>query len=128
MSMTVFLAAFGELSAANSVINWTLVTSQEANMAAPHAIHEEFPNDAARIHELKVSDAHFARLLQEYDQVNDQGSGAESRHTPMSDEAEAAAPPARRAEGSDRADAGQGLTGAAGALPPSLRDPRDIWT
>ena len=59
-------------------------------MAAPHAIHEEFPNDTARIHELKVSDAHFARLLQEYDQVNDQVFGAESRHTPMSDEAEAA--------------------------------------
>ena len=59
-------------------------------MAAPHAIHEEFPNDAERIHALKISDAHFARLLQEYDQVNDQVFGAESRHTPMSDEAEAA--------------------------------------
>ena len=59
-------------------------------MAAPHAIHEEFPNDAERIHALKISDAHFARLLQEYDQVNDQVFGAESRHTPMSDEAEVA--------------------------------------
>ncbi|ABL71712.1 MULTISPECIES: YdcH family protein [Paracoccus] len=59
-------------------------------MAAPHAIHEEFPNDAARIHELKVSDAHFARLLEEYDEINDQVAGAESRHTPMSEEAEIA--------------------------------------
>lgn len=59
-------------------------------MAAPHAIHEEFPNDADRIHELKVSDAHFARLLDEYDQVNDQVAGAESRQAPMSDEAETA--------------------------------------
>ena len=59
-------------------------------MAAPHAIHEEFPNDGARIHALKVSNAHFARLLDEYDQINDQVFGAESRHTPMSDEAEAA--------------------------------------
>jgi uncharacterized protein YdcH (DUF465 family) len=58
-------------------------------MAAPHAIHEEFPNDGERIHALKVSNAHFARLLEEYDQVNDQVFGAESRHTPMSDEAEA---------------------------------------
>ena len=57
-------------------------------MAAPHAIHEEFPNDGERIHALKVSNAHFARLLEEYDQVNDQVFGAESRHTPMSDEAE----------------------------------------
>lgn len=59
-------------------------------MAAPHAIHEEFPNDAARIHALKISDAHFARLLVDYDQVNDQVAAAESRHTPMSDEAETA--------------------------------------
>ena len=58
-------------------------------MAAPHAIHEEFPKDAERIHALKVSNAHFARLLEEYDQVNDQVFGAESRHTPMSHEAEA---------------------------------------
>ena len=57
-------------------------------MAAPHAIHEEFPNDAERIHELKLSDAHFARLLEEYDEVNDQVAAAESRHTPMSEEAE----------------------------------------
>lgn len=58
-------------------------------MAAPHAIHEEFPNDADRIHELKLSDAHFARLLTEYDEVNDQVNGAESRQTPMSHEAHA---------------------------------------
>ena len=58
-------------------------------MAAPHAIHEEFPQEGERIHALKVSNAHFARLLAEYDQINDQVFGAESRHTPMSDEAEA---------------------------------------
>lgn len=57
-------------------------------MAAPHAIHEEFPNDADRIHHLKVSDTHFARLLDQYDAVNDQVAAAESRHVPMSDEAE----------------------------------------
>lgn len=58
-------------------------------MAAPHAIHEEFPSDAQRIHELKLSDAHFARLLDEYDAVNDQVAAAESRQAPMSEEAEA---------------------------------------
>ncbi|HRM75168.1 MAG TPA: YdcH family protein [Paracoccus sp. (in: a-proteobacteria)] len=57
-------------------------------MAAPHAIHEEFPQEGERIHALKVSNAHFARLLEEYDQVNDEVAGAESRQTPMSDEAE----------------------------------------
>ncbi len=59
-------------------------------MAAPHAIHEEFPNQAQRIHELKVSDAHFARLLQEYDEIYYQVFGSDSRHVPMSEEAEVA--------------------------------------
>ncbi|PAU97301.1 YdcH family protein [Paracoccus salipaludis] len=57
-------------------------------MAAPHAIHEEFPGDADRIHQLKMTDGHFARLLEEYDRINDQVAGAESRQAPMSDEAE----------------------------------------
>lgn len=57
-------------------------------MATPHAIHEEFPNDAEKIHELKVSNAHFAKLLDEYDQVNDQVHNAETFNTPMTDEAE----------------------------------------
>lgn len=57
-------------------------------MAAPHAIHEEFPGDADRIHQLKMTDRHFARLLEEYDRINDQVAGAESRQAPMSDEAE----------------------------------------
>ena len=57
-------------------------------MAAPHAIHEEFPNDADRIHALKVSDAHFARLMEEYDAINDEVAGAESRQPPMTEEAE----------------------------------------
>lgn len=58
-------------------------------MAAPHAIHEEFPASAEQIHRLKTTDAHFARLLQDYDEVNDQVAGAESRQSPMSESAEA---------------------------------------
>lgn len=57
-------------------------------MATPHAIHEEFPNDADRIHQLKVENAHFARLLDDYDQVNDQVHSAEALIHPVSDEAE----------------------------------------
>lgn len=57
-------------------------------MAAPHAIHEEFPRDAERIHALKISSSRFARLLEEYDAVNDQVSAAESRQRPISDAAE----------------------------------------
>lgn len=57
-------------------------------MAAPHAIHEEFPDDSEIIHELKISDAHFARLLAEYDSVNDEVVAAETFVKPTSEEYE----------------------------------------
>lgn len=57
-------------------------------MAAPHAIHEEFPNDTQAIHDLKVSNAHFARLLDDYDRINDQVNSAETYNPPITDEAE----------------------------------------
>ncbi|MBU3031826.1 YdcH family protein [Paracoccus marinaquae] len=57
-------------------------------MATPHAIHEEFPNDGDRIHELKLKDAHFARLLEDYDQINDQVHGAATSVHPVSEDAE----------------------------------------
>lgn len=57
-------------------------------MATPHAIHEEFPQDAELIHQLKLSNAHFARLLEQYDDVNDKVYGAETGVTPISPDAE----------------------------------------
>lgn len=36
----------------------------------PHELAEEFPNQAARIHDLKTSNAHFAHLADEYHRVN----------------------------------------------------------
>ncbi|WP_419318458.1 YdcH family protein [Caulobacter sp. ErkDOM-E] len=36
----------------------------------PHELHEEFPQDADRIHALKTSDAHFAKLVEGYHDVN----------------------------------------------------------
>ncbi|GAB1480789.1 hypothetical protein MASR2M74_33720 [Paracoccaceae bacterium] len=45
----------------------------------PHTLQEEFPGDIERIHALKVSDAHFARLLQDYDAANDAVHRAETR-------------------------------------------------
>ncbi len=45
----------------------------------PHTLHEEFPSDAQKISALKVSDAHFAKLLTEYDVVNDKVHRAETR-------------------------------------------------
>jgi len=56
-------------------------------MAAPHAIHEEFPDHADHIHRLQVAEGRFARLLQEHDEINVQAAGAESRQPPMSEDA-----------------------------------------
>ncbi|MDD9708099.1 MAG: DUF465 domain-containing protein [Paracoccaceae bacterium] len=36
----------------------------------PHELHEEFPQYAARITELKGSDSHFAKLAEEYHKIN----------------------------------------------------------
>ena len=36
----------------------------------PHELAEEFPEHAAKIHDLKINDAHFAKLADEYHAVN----------------------------------------------------------
>ena len=51
----------------------------------PHTLQEEFPKDQEKLHTLKVSNAHFAKLLVEYDDVNDKVHRAETRIDPMSD-------------------------------------------
>ncbi|THD82161.1 DUF465 domain-containing protein [Aliigemmobacter aestuarii] len=45
----------------------------------PHTLQEEFPFDLEKIHQLKVSNAHFAKLLTSYDEVNDKVHRAETR-------------------------------------------------
>lgn len=37
-----------------------------------HDLHHEFPEYSERIHQLKTSDAHFARLFAEYDRLDHQ--------------------------------------------------------
>ena len=51
----------------------------------PHEIPEEFPEHAARIHDLKVANAHFARLLEDYHALNRQIHRAESNIEPTDD-------------------------------------------
>ena len=55
----------------------------------PHTLAEEFPGQIDAIHALKASDPHFARLLTEYDEVNDRVHRAETRLDTLSEEAEA---------------------------------------
>jgi uncharacterized protein YdcH (DUF465 family) len=56
----------------------------------PHDLAADFPELAGRIHDLKQSDAHFARLLGEYEGVNAQVHRAETNIEPMTQEAETA--------------------------------------
>lgn len=49
----------------------------------PHTLAEEFPDKVDAIHKLKITDPHFARLLKEYDDVNDKVHLAETNVQPM---------------------------------------------
>jgi len=51
----------------------------------PHTLGEEFPGQLDAIHALKVSDPSFAKLLKEYDDVNDAIHLAETRIKPLDD-------------------------------------------
>jgi uncharacterized protein len=51
----------------------------------PHTLHEEFPADAHKISALKTTNAHFAKLLAEYDTVNDKVHRAETRLDPVTE-------------------------------------------
>ena len=49
----------------------------------PHELSEEFPAHVERMRELKDSDAHFARLFDEYHDINRQVHRAETNCEPM---------------------------------------------
>ena len=54
----------------------------------PHTLADEFPSQAAAIHELKASSPAFAKLLRDYDAVNDRVHRAETRIEAVSEDAE----------------------------------------
>ena len=49
----------------------------------PHELAEEFPSHVDKMHDLKASDAHFARLFDDYHEVNRQVHRAETNIEPM---------------------------------------------
>ncbi|GHC14497.1 MULTISPECIES: YdcH family protein [Gemmobacter] len=55
----------------------------------PHELAEEFPAEAGKISALKETDAHFARLVDEYHEVNRAVHRAETRVEALSEEHEA---------------------------------------
>lgn len=52
----------------------------------PHELHEEFPDANNAIHHLKMNDAHFARLADEYHTINREVHRIETDVQPASDE------------------------------------------
>lgn len=52
----------------------------------PHELAEEFPDLADKIHSLKTSDAHFAKLADQYHELNRQIHRIETDVEPTSDE------------------------------------------
>lgn len=54
----------------------------------PHTLQEEFPGQAAAITALKTSNPQFARLLVEYDEVNDKVHRAATRLDLLTEEEE----------------------------------------
>ncbi len=51
----------------------------------PHELHEEFPNAVSKIHDLKVKDAHFSRLADQYHELNREIHRIETRVEPAAD-------------------------------------------
>jgi uncharacterized protein len=54
----------------------------------PHTLHDEFPAEAARMSALKASNPHFARLMADYDTVNDKVHRSETRLDLLTEEEE----------------------------------------
>jgi uncharacterized protein YdcH (DUF465 family) len=52
----------------------------------PHEIGEEFPEHRAKIHALKVSDVHFAKMMEDYHELNRAIHRAEIEVEPVSDD------------------------------------------
>jgi uncharacterized protein YdcH (DUF465 family) len=54
----------------------------------PHELHEEFPDKTNEISQLKTSNAHFARLAEDYHEVNRAVHRAETNVEPIDSMAE----------------------------------------
>lgn len=56
----------------------------------PHELAEEFPEQAGKLHEMKLTNTHFASLAEKYHTVNRAIHRAETLVEPMAEEHEAA--------------------------------------
>jgi uncharacterized protein YdcH (DUF465 family) len=61
-------------------------TTPETAMRIDHRdLHDDFPEYAQRIHDLKVGDPHFAELFKAYDEINHRIRRIELNNVPMDD-------------------------------------------
>ncbi len=51
-----------------------------------HDLAHEFPDQVEKMHELKLNNAHFAKLFTQYDELNHQILALEGKGTPVADE------------------------------------------
>jgi uncharacterized protein len=72
---------------AGRTANGNFQTQQEGRTVrmshTPHELAEEFPDHHAKLHALKLSDAHFAKLSDAYHEVNRRIHRAETRVEPI---------------------------------------------
>ncbi len=63
---------FGRLNHCRPMSNLCMSKTSRSMPVAhtPHEIHDDFPEYAEKIHDLKVNDSHFARLAEEYHEIN----------------------------------------------------------
>jgi uncharacterized protein YdcH (DUF465 family) len=96
----------------------------------PHDLTEEFPDRRERITELKTSNGHFARLAEEYNEVNRAIHRMETRVEPASEDVEEELKRQRvrlkdeivqMLEGADKTDAAASPLGADPDKAPRLR-------
>jgi uncharacterized protein YdcH (DUF465 family) len=52
-----------------------------------HSLYADFPDYQERIHQLKISDEHFARLASEYHSLDHRVRGLEMSKVPVTDQA-----------------------------------------
>lgn len=50
----------------------------------PHQLHEEFPEHVEKMHDLKINNAHFVKLADEYHEINDEIHRIETNVEPAS--------------------------------------------
>jgi uncharacterized protein YdcH (DUF465 family) len=54
----------------------------------PHELADEFPEFKDKIHDLKMNDAHFAKMADKYHEINRSVHRMETRIEPVTDEVE----------------------------------------